>query len=152
MKEALEGQPEASHRARNLGAEAGIDDQMEDAGAHSQLKLSDVSDNRNAQNYLNCEESATSPQFKSMLDFYILRNFDEAPGAPSQSKDQRFNSFLRDTQTFFESKLKCRVEKVQLFRQVVYSFYEEAEFCRQELQKVERSSQIRLTKQALKEF
>lgn len=87
-----------------------------------------------------------------MLDFYILRNFDETTGAPTQSKDQKFNSFLRDTQAYLEAKLKCRVEKAQLFRQVVYSFYEEAEFCRQELQKAERSTQIRLTKQALRDF
>ena len=87
-----------------------------------------------------------------MLDFYILRNFAEPPSAPTYSKDQKFDSFLRDTQAYFEGQLKQKVEKAQLFRQVVYSFYNEAECCRQELTKAERSTQIRLTKEALREL
>ena len=44
------------------------------------------------------------------------------------------------------------MEKAQLFRQLVYSFYEEAEFCRKEQEKADRTTQIRLTKQALREL
>ena len=38
----------------------------------------------------------------------------------------------------------------QLFRQLVYSFYEEAEFTYTELLQAQKSTQIRLTEQALK--
>lgn len=83
----------------------------------------------------------------------MLRNFAETgPQAKNQTKDQKFNSFLKDTQTFVEDRGKWRVVNEQLFRQVVYSFYEEAEFAQRELQQEQKSTQIRLTAQALREF
>ena len=48
-----------------------------------------------------------------------------------------------------EDRGKRSVVKDQLFRQVVYSFYEEAEFAQCELQQAQKSTQIRLTAQAL---
>ena len=62
-----------------------------------------------------------------------------------ETKDQQFNSFLQDAQAYFCMQLKLRVVKDQLFRQLVYSFFEEAEFCHTELKQQEQSTQIRLT-------
>ena len=68
-----------------------------------------------------------------LLDFYVLRNFGEPAQTPSQTKDQKFNCFLKDAQEYFERAGNWQVNKEQLFRQVVYSFFEEAEFTQEEL-------------------
>lgn len=87
-----------------------------------------------------------------ILQFYVVRNYGEPAAAHLMTNDQKFNSFLNDAQAYFSSQGKWRVVKDQLFRQVVYSFFEEAEFAQKELQHAQRSTQIRLTKEALRQF
>ena len=62
-----------------------------------------------------------------LLDFYILQNYCEPDRAVSESKDQKFNSFLKEAREFIEAK-GCKVVDNYKFRQVVDTFYEEAEF------------------------
>ena len=62
-----------------------------------------------------------------LLDFYVLRNYCEYDQTVSESKDQKFNNFLREARVFIESK-GCKVVDNYKFRQVVDTFYEEAEF------------------------
>ena len=69
----------------------------------------------------------------------MLRNYAEPAMTTLQpanqtTKDQKFNSFLKDAQAYIQDRAKCRIANDQLFRQVVYSFYEEAEFAQCELQ------------------
>ena len=62
-----------------------------------------------------------------LLDFYVLQNYCELDKTVSECKDQKFNSFLKEARDFIEAK-GCKVVDNYKFRQVVDTFYEEAEF------------------------
>ena len=62
-----------------------------------------------------------------LLDFYVLQNYCEPDKTVSESKDQKFNSFLKEAKEFIEAK-GCKVVDNYKFRQVVDTFYVEAEF------------------------
>ena len=62
-----------------------------------------------------------------LLEFYILRNLSEPAQSQSYTSEQKFNAFLVEAQSYLESRVQSRVFQTQLFRQVMYTFYEEAE-------------------------
>lgn len=81
----------------------------------------------NPEESVNIIGHATSSHFEMLLEFYVLRNYMEPERAVSESKDQRFNGFLKDARDYLEGK-GCKVLDNYKFRQVVDTFYEEAEF------------------------
>ena len=89
-----------------------------------------------------------------LLEFYVLRNYMEPEKAVSESKDQRFNSFLKEARDYLENK-GCKVVDNYKFRQVVDTFYEEAEFeqeqVRQRVIECEKN-QVKQSEEALRNF